>query len=67
MDNKAAEEAAAQNSDAIKTINTPLTVEQYGIAVKKGDSEMLEKVNSALKELESEGKIKELLDKYNIE
>lgn len=67
MDNKAAEEAASQNSDAIKTINTPLTVEQYGIAVKKGDSEMLEKVNSALKELESEGKIKELLDKYNIE
>lgn len=67
MDNKAAEEAAAQNSDAVKTISTELTVEQYGIAVKKGDSDMLKKVNDALKELEKDGKIDELLKKYELD
>lgn len=66
MDNKAAEEAAAANADAIKTLDAQLTVEQYGIAVKKGDEEMLKKVNDALAELESEGKIDELLEKYDL-
>ena len=66
MDNKAAEEAAVQNSDAIKTINVALTVEQYGIAVKKGDEEMLKKVNDALKELEADGTIDMLLKQYEL-
>ncbi len=66
MDNKAAEEAAAQNSDAIKTIDIALTVEQYGIAVKKGDEEMLKKVNDALKELEEDGTIDNLLEQYKL-
>ena len=66
MDNKAAEEAAIQNSDAIKTIDVALTVEQYGIAVKKGDEEMLKKVNDALKELEADGTIDMLLKQYEL-
>lgn len=66
MDNSVAEEAVSQNSDTIKTIDVQLTVEQYGIAVKKGDEEMLKKVNDALKQLEDEGKIDELLNKYEL-
>lgn len=66
MDDSVAKEAADQNADAIKVIDTDLTVEEYGIAVKKGDSEMVKKVNDALKALEDEGKIKELLEKYDI-
>lgn len=66
MDNKAANEAADQNSDAVKTIDVALTVEQYGIAVKKGDSEMVKKINDALKELKADGKIDELMEKYGI-
>lgn len=66
MDNKAAEEAAAQNTDKIKTLPTVLTVEQYGIAVKKGDSEMLEKVNDALKALTDDGTVDKLLEKYEL-
>lgn len=67
MDNKTAEEAAAQNSSAVKTINVELTVEQYGIAVKKGNSEMLDKVNSALAELVSDGTVDKLLEKYELD
>lgn len=66
MDNKVAEEAVANNADAVKTIDIALTVEQYGIAVKKGDSEMLEKVNSALSELTKDGTVDKLLEKYGL-
>lgn len=66
MDNKVAEEAAAQNADAIKIIDVALTVEQYGIAVKKGDADMLKKVNDALKELEEDGTVDKLLEQYGL-
>lgn len=66
MDNSVAEEAAANNSDTVKTISTALTVEQYGIAVKKGDEEMLKKVNEALDALKEDGTIDKLLKKYEL-
>ena len=66
MDDSVAKEAAAQNADAVKVVDVDLTVEEYGIAVKKGDSEMVKKVNDALKALKDEGKIDELLKKYKI-
>lgn len=67
MDDSVAKESADNNSDAIKVIDVPLTVEAYGIGVKKGDSEMLDKVNKALEELTEEGKLDELMTQYGIE
>ena len=66
MDDSVAKEAAAQNADAVKVVDVDLTVEEYGIAVKKGNSELVKKVNDALKALKDEGKIDELLKKYKI-
>ena len=51
----------------LRVIDIPLTTEAYAIAVKKGNKDLLEKINKALKELEDEGKIKELFEKWEID
>ena len=66
MDDSVAKNAASENSDAAKVIDIPLTVEEYGIAVKKGNKELLEKINKALAELKEDGTIDELLAKYEL-
>ena len=38
--------------------------EEYAIAVKKGNTEMLDKINGALKELKEDGTIDEIINKY---
>ncbi len=48
----------------VKVIGVIVTGEQYGIAVKKGNSELLKAINNALKVLQETGKIAELIDKY---
>ena len=69
MDGPTAEGAAAtdENKDAIRVINIPLTVERYAIGVQKGNTDLMNKVNGALKELQNEGKIAEILAKYDME
>ena len=41
--------------------------EQYGIAVRKGDTETLQKVNDAIQAVADEGKLDEIAKKYNLE
>lgn len=41
-----------------------ITGEQYGIAVKEGNSELLQMINEGIEELRASGKMDELLDKY---
>lgn len=41
--------------------------EQYGIAVRKGDTETLNKINEAIKAVADEGKLKEIAKKYSLE
>ncbi|WP_448516120.1 basic amino acid ABC transporter substrate-binding protein [Pseudothermotoga sp.] len=48
----------------VKVVGIIVTGEQYGIAVKKGNKELLDKINQALKTLIETGKINELIDKY---
>jgi len=48
----------------VKVVGVIVTGEQYGIAVKKGNKELLEKINSAIKVLNETGKMAELIDKY---
>ncbi len=66
MDDVPARAAAAtqENKDAVKVFNIPLTTEEYGIALRKGNTVLAEKVNKALKELKDEGKIDELLERW---
>lgn len=68
MDDIPAKEAAAtdENKNDIKCIDVALTVEEYGIAVKKGNKELLDKVNQALKELEAEGELQKIADKWGV-
>lgn len=67
MDDAVAKEAVAQNKDVAKVIDIPLTVEEYGIALQKGNTELKEKVDKAFNELVEEGKVDELLKKYELD
>lgn len=42
----------------------PLSTENYAVGFKKGNTEMAQKVTDALKQLDDEGFVKELCDKY---
>ena len=68
MDDTVAKNAAAadQNKDTIKVIDVPLTVEYYAIAMKKGNTELKEKIDKALKELQESGKVDELKNTWKI-
>ncbi|NLK38144.1 MAG: basic amino acid ABC transporter substrate-binding protein [Epulopiscium sp.] len=63
IDDQVAKALAADNAD-VKVLDTPFTVEEYAIAVKKGNTELVEKINTALAELEESGKLQEIVDKY---
>ncbi len=63
IDDQPAAYFAAQNSD-IKVIDEPFTVEDYAIAVKKGNTKLLNEINEAIAELKQSGKLQEIFDKY---
>ncbi len=67
MDDTPAKEAAttAENADDVKVIDVALTTEAYGIAIKKGNTELKEKIDTAIAELKAAGKIDELKTKWN--
>lgn len=48
----------------IKILDEALTVEQYAIAVKKGNTELLDQLNGALAELKDSGELQKIIDKY---
>ena len=53
-----------QNSDQLKVVGEVFTDENYGIAFCKGNDELISKVNTALVELQDEGYIEELVNKW---
>jgi polar amino acid transport system substrate-binding protein len=53
-----------KNPDKLMVTGEVFTDESYGIAVCKSKSDLVEKINAALKTLKDDGKIKELEDKY---
>ncbi len=65
MDDSTAKEAAEENKE-VKVIDIPLTVEEYGIAVEKGNIELVEQINNALAELKADGTYDNLLTKYEL-
>ena len=53
-----------KNSDKIEKLGDSLTVEQYAIAVQKGNSALLEQINAVLKDLKSSGELDKIVDQY---
>lgn len=63
MDELPARKIVSKN-DGIKILDGALMEESYGIIVKKGNKELLDKINEVLQRLSSEGKISEYVIKH---
>jgi polar amino acid transport system substrate-binding protein len=63
IDNEPAKVFVEQNA-GLRIVNKEFTVEEYAIAVKKGNTELLDKVNKAIEKLQESGKLQEIVDKY---
>lgn len=53
-----------KNPDKLVKLGEALTVEEYAIAVKKGDADMLKTVNDVLSEMKSSGELDKIVEKY---
>lgn len=62
----AADYAGVQYAGQIKLVGEPFTDEYYGIMVKKGNAELLAKINDGLKKVQEKGIDKQLLAKWNL-
>lgn len=56
--------AQSNASDGVTEINEVLTAEKYGIAVRKGNSELLDKLNQGLKTLHENGTYDKIYQKW---
>ncbi|MBQ2963032.1 MAG: amino acid ABC transporter substrate-binding protein [Clostridia bacterium] len=63
IDNEPAKSFVA-STEGLKILEAEWTVEDYAICVAKENTELLDKLNAALAELEAEGKIAEIIDRY---
>jgi polar amino acid transport system substrate-binding protein len=54
----------SKNSTALKTVGAPLSTEDYGIAVAKGNTALLTKINSGLAQIKADGTINQLVTKW---
>lgn len=64
MDELPAKEIVANNKD-LKILNGYVFEDTYGIAVKKGNTELVEKINEVLKRLMNENKIEDYIIKHS--
>ena len=55
-----------QYAGKLKIVGQPFTTEDYGIAVNQNDTELLNGINAALRQLKSGNMIQQLKDKYKI-
>ncbi len=63
IDNEPAKAYVAEN-EGLKILETAYAVEDYAIAMAKGNDELYEKVNNALNELIADGTVQAIIDKY---
>ncbi len=63
IDNEPAKSYVAANS-GLKILETEYTTEDYAICFRKGDAELKNAVNGALKALIADGSVKKIVDKY---
>lgn len=63
IDNEPAKEFVKAN-EGLRILDTEYTTEDYAMAFAKGNTEMINKVNGALKELIADGTVQKIIDKY---
>lgn len=63
IDNAPAQEFVAANP-GLKILDTEYVNEDYAIGVKKGNTQLLDAINGALAELQADGTIQSIIDKY---
>jgi ABC-type amino acid transport substrate-binding protein len=63
IDNAPAQEYV-ENNDGIKILDSAYTEEEYAIGVSKDNPELRDAINQALKELQDDGTVQQIIDKY---
>ena len=63
IDNAPAQEFVKANP-GLKILDTEYANEEYAIGVKKGNTQLLDAINGALEELEADGTLQSIVDKY---
>lgn len=58
--------ALAEQNDDITVLEEELTKEEYAIAARKGETELVGIINEVISEMQSNGKYEELLNKYDL-
>ena len=61
---KPAAKLYARSRGTLQVIDKPLTVEEYGYAIRKDEPDLLKAFNDALKKLRSDGTYQQLVNKY---
>ncbi len=56
--------AFVSENEGLKILDEDYTVEDYAIAVAKGNQELLDQVNASITRLKDSGKLQEIIDKY---
>ena len=64
IDDFPAQKFISKNSDKIEKLSDALTVEEYAIAMPKGDAAMVKAVNEVLASMKSSGDLDKLVEKY---
>ena len=64
VDDQVAKSIVASDGGSFKILDTAYADEEYAIAVKKGNTELLNKLNSVIDEIKSNGELKKIIDKY---
>ena len=54
-----------ENNDDLKILDEPFEEEEYAICLKKGNDELLDKINETLSEMKASGEIEELAMEYD--
>ncbi len=63
IDNEPAKAFVAEN-EGLKILDTEYVTEDYAIAVKKGNTELLDQINEILAQLKADGTLQSIIDKY---
>ena len=64
IDQNPAQNFVANNKDTLKYVQDESSTEEYAIAVKKGDTELLELINSGLQQIKEDGTFDKLVAQY---
>lgn len=63
LDNEPAKALVAAN-EGLHILDTEYAVEDYAIAIAKENTDLLDKINTALAELKDDGTLQSIVDKY---